>query len=254
MQSLQKFAVVLTYPPALTLLLLFAATALLLLRQHRTGMVVAVLAMAWSGLLSIPVASDWVRGRLEQRYRVVEERELPQADAIVVLGGGSSYRWINRPNVSADDLESSRLAAGARAWLAGRAPVVILSGGGDNGGERDASEARRMAHAIGRLGVPESALLLEDQSRNTRDNARYTAALADEHGFHRVLLVTSSLHMPRAVLQFSNENVDVIPVPVPERARRDRWTQRWIPSRSALWRSGRAIKEFGAIVMARLQN
>lgn len=254
MQSLQKFAVVLTYPPALTLVLLFVATALLLLRQHRTGMVIAVLAMAWSGLLSIPVASDWVRGRLEHRYRVVDERELPQADAIVVLGGGSSYRWINRPNVSADDLESSRLAAGARAWLAGRAPVVILSGGGDNGGERDATEARRMAHAIGRLGVPESALLLEDQSRNTRDNARYTAALADEHGFHRVLLVTSSLHMPRAVLQFSNANVDVIPVPVPERARRDRWTQRWIPSRSALWRSGRAIKEFGAIVMARLQN
>lgn len=254
MQSLQKLAVVLTYPPALTLLLLFVATALLLLRQHRTGLVVAVLAMAWSGLLSIPVASDWVRGRLEQRYPVVDESDLPRADAIVVLGGGSSYRWINRPNVTADDLESSRLAAGARAWLAGRAPVVILSGGGDNGGESDATEARRMAHAIGRLGVPESVLLLEDRSRNTRDNARYTAALADQHGFRRVLLVTSSLHMPRAVLQFNNENVDVIPVPVPERARRDRWSQRWIPSRSALWRSGRAIKEFGAIVMARLQN
>lgn len=254
MPSLQKFAVALTYPPAFTLALLVLALALLLLRRRWAGMAVAVLALAWSGFLSIPTASDWVRGRLERHYPIVDETHLPQGDAIVVLGGGSRYRWMNRPNVTADDLENSRLAAGARAWLAGRAPVVVLSGGGDNGGDLDASEARRMAHAISRLGVPESALLLEDRSRNTRDNARFTALLADEHGFHRILLVTSSLHMTRAVMQFRNEGVDVIPVPVPENAHRDRWTQRWIPSRSALWRSGRAIKEFAGILMVRLQN
>lgn len=254
MQSLQKLAVALTYPPALSLVLLFLAVALLLLRQRKVGLVVAAFGVAWSGFLSVPLASDWVRGRLEQRYPVIDEAQLPQADAIVVLGGGSRYRWLDRPNITAEDLESSRLAAGARAWLAGRAPVVVLSGGGDDGGDVDASEAHRMARAITRLGVPEDALLLEYRSRNTRDNARYTAELADEHGLHRVLLVTSSLHMPRAVLQFRDEGVNVIPVPVPERARRDRWTQRWIPSRSALWRSGRAIKEFAGIVMARLQN
>lgn len=254
MQSLQKIAVVLTYPPALTLVLLLVALLLALLRWRRAGMALAVVALAWSAILSIPLASDMVRGLLEDRYPTVDEEHLPAADAIVVLGGGMGYRWLNRPGVTAEDLGSSRLAAGARAWLAGRAPTIVLSGGGDNGGDEDASEARRMAHAIQRLGVPSSALLLETRSRNTRDNARYTAALAEQHGFHRVLLVTSSLHMPRAVLQFRNEGVDVIPVPVPEGARRETFRQQWVPSHRALWRSGRAIKEFGAIVMARLQN
>ncbi|HEY0505377.1 MAG TPA: YdcF family protein [Lysobacter sp.] len=254
MQSLQKFAVALTYPPAFTLVLLFVALLLLLARQRRTGVALAFVAVAWSALLSVPMASDWVRGRLEARYPVVDEATLPRVDAIVVLGGATRFRWLKRENVTAYDLESSRLAAGARAWLAGRAPVVVLSGGGDNGGDPDATEARLMANAIQRLGVPESALVLETRSLNTRDNARYTAALADRHGYHRVLLVTSSLHMPRAALQFRNEGVDVIPVPVPERARRDTWRQRWFPSRSALWRSGRAIKEYAALLMAHLQN
>lgn len=253
MQSLQKLLIALTYPPALTLALLALATVLLLLRRVRIGAGLAVLAIAWSAALSIPTVSDWVRDRIESQYPPVDEATLPTADAIVVLGGAMHFYWIERENVTAYDLENSRLAAGARAWLAGRAPVIVLSGGGKNGGEAS-SEAKLMANAIQRLGVPADALMLESRSRNTRDNARYTADLAEQHGFRRILLVTSSLHMPRALVEFRKENVDVIPVPVPENGKRGQWAQRWIPSRRALWRSGRAIKEFGAIVMARLRN
>lgn len=253
MQSLQKLVIALTYPPALTLVLLAFAAVLLLLRRVRLGAGVAVLAIAWTGALSIPVVSDWVRERIERQYPPVDEATLPTADAIVVLGGAMHFYWLERENVTAYDLENSRLAAGARAWLAGRAPVIVLSGGGKNGGDA-ASEARLMANAIQRLGVPADALVLESRSRNTRDNARYTADLAQRHGFHRILLVTSSLHMPRALVEFGKEGVDVVPVPVPENGRRDQWSQRWVPSRRALWRSGRAIKEFGGLVMARLRN
>jgi len=195
-----------------------------------------------------------VRGRIERQYPPVDESTLPQADAIVVLGGATHFYWLERQNVTAYDLENSRLAAGARAWLAGKAPVVVLSGGGDNGGNEAASEARIMEHAIQRLGVPQKALLLETKSRNTRDNAYYTARIAQERGFDRILLVTSSLHMPRAVIEFRKAGVNITPVPVPESGTRERWTQRWVPSRRALWRSGRAIKEMGAIVMSRLRN
>ena len=254
MQALQSLLVALTYPPALTAALLIAAALMALIRWQRVAVATAVLAFAWSGVLAIPSVSDWVRGRIERQYPPVDEATLPQADAIVVLGGATHFYWLERQNVTAYGLENSRLAAGARAWLAGKAPVVVLSGGGDNGGNEAASEARIMEHAIQRLGVPRKALLLETKSRNTRDNARYTAELADQHGFHRILLVTSSLHMPRAVIEFRRAGVDITPVPVPESGKRERWTQRWVPSRRALWRSGRAIKEMGAIVMARLRN
>ena len=248
--TLQKLLVALTYPPALTLCALLLAAGLMFLRRRWSAGVLAAAAMAWSGLWSIPVASDWLRGHLERRHPVQDEARLPEADAIVVLGGGSRYAWLRRARIRPEDLESSRLAAGARAWHAGRAPVVVLSGGGDNG----RSEARRMAFAIARLGVPASRVLLEERSRSTRDNARYTAELLERHRLRRVLLVTSSVHMPRAMLQFDRAGIDAIAVPVPERARRTTWTERWLPSRRALWRSGRAIKEYGAILMLHLRS
>ncbi|QSX75803.1 YdcF family protein [Lysobacter arenosi] len=254
-QSLQKLIVALTYPPALSLCLIVLALGLLLLRRHRGAVATFAMAMAWSAVWSIPMASDWLRGRVEQRYPPVEEASLPRADAIVVLGGGMRYGWLDRPDVRAEDLENSRLAAGARAWLAHRAPIVILSGGGENGGEgSNGSEARMMATAIERLGIPSSALVLEERSHNTRDNARYTAQILSRREARSVLLVTSSLHMPRAMEQFRSEGIDAIAVSVPERARRITWKQRWFPSRSALWRSGRAFKEMGGLLMVRIQN
>lgn len=248
MTWLREFVVALTYPPALSFWLLLVALLLLAVRWPRSGATVVGLALAWSVLWSIPVASDWLRSLLERRHPVVAEAALPQADAIVVLGGGGGYRWMGRPEVDAYDLHSSRIAAGARVWLAGRAPVVILSGGG----EGDNTEAQKMARAIERLGVPRASLILEEQSQSTSDNARYTAMLAERKNFRSVLLVTSSLHMPRANLQFREAGLVVIPVPVPERATRRHWRDRWVPSRSAMRRSARAFKEFAGLSAAHL--
>lgn len=244
----QKFLVSLTYPLTLSLWTMLCGLLLLMLHQRKAAIAVFSFALLWSLLWSVPVASDWLRGTLERSYPVVDEAALPQADAIVVLGGGRDYAWLDRAQVHPDQLEGSRLAAGARAWLAGRAQRVVLSGGGGNGH----SEARQMAGAIARLGVPASALMLEEHSRDTRDNARNTAALLRRHGMRRVLLVTSSLHMPRASLLFRQAGIEVLPVPVPEPANRATWQDRWLPSRRALWRSGRAWKEYAGLAAARL--
>ncbi|MCL1634889.1 YdcF family protein [Luteimonas sp. SX5] len=245
MPSIQDLVVSLTYPPTLSAALLACAGLGLCLRMRNTAVAISAFAIAWSLVWSVPRFSDGLRGHLESRYPVADEAALPDADAIVVLGGGH-YGWINRPGLRIDQLESSRIAAGARAWLSGRAPIVVLSGGG--------SEARTMAKAIARFGVPASALILEDRSRNTRDNASFTAALTKGRGVRRILLVTSSLHMPRASLLFREAGIDVVPVPVPERARRATWRERWVPSFGALWRSGRALKEYVGLLAVRLQN
>ena len=246
-----KFLVSLTYPPTLSLWVGLCGLLLLILRWRKTAIALCSFALSWSLLWSVPMASDWLRGTLESRYPVRDEAALPRADAVVVLGGGNDYAWLERAHVHPDQLEGSRLAAGARAWLAGRARVIVLSGGGGRG--NGDSEAHRMAEAIARLGVPASALMLEEHSRDTRDNARNSTAILRGLGMRRVLLVTSSLHMPRASLLFRQAGVDVVAVPVPEPANRATWRQRWFPSRRALWRSGRAWKEYAGLVAVHLR-
>lgn len=251
MQSLiYEFLAWLTYPPRLSLCVGAGAVVMLALGWRRLAVAIGALAVGWSVLWSLPHASDWLNSTLARRTELVPAESLPVADAIVVLGGATHYGWLKREDVDADDLRHSRLAAGARAWLAGRAPVVVLSGGG---GRNAPSEADIMAKAITHLGVPESALVLEERSHSTRQNAKFTAQLARELGIHCVLLVTSSVHMPRASLQFAATGLQVVEVPAPVPRSSHGWLDGWLPSPSALWRSGRALKEYGALVEAHLR-
>jgi len=241
----------LSYPLYASLAISILGAVAVLLGFRRTGAGLLVVAFLWSAIWSVPAASDGLRDSLESRHAAVSEESLPRADAIVILGGATRYWWLQRENVDPWELGSSRLAAGARAWLSERAPIVILTGGR---GGRDASEAARMKSAIQRLGVPASALVLEERSRNTEDNAKNTAYLARQLGVRRILLVTSALHMPRAMLLFQRQGFEVIPVPVPEKGHRNTWRERWLPSPSALWRSGRALKEYVALLALHLQS
>jgi uncharacterized SAM-binding protein YcdF (DUF218 family) len=246
---LSDIASALSYPLYASIALGLVGAIAVVLRFRMTGRVLFGAALGWSLLWSVPEASEQLRHSLESRNGVVTEQTLPAADAIVVLGGATHYGWMARDRVDPWELESSRVAAGARAWLSGRAPIVVLTGG--NGG-RDKSEAARMKPAIERLGVPASAIVLEEHSRNTEDNAINTSRIARGLGIKRILLVTSSLHMPRAALLFERQGFRVTPVPVPERARHTTWGQRWLPSPSALWRSGRALKEYIALMALHL--
>jgi uncharacterized SAM-binding protein YcdF (DUF218 family) len=251
LSAVQELAVALTFPPTLSLCLLGCGILVWLLRWRRIGGGLMVFAFAWSLLWSIPWFSAQLRGSLARNNPVVAEAALPRADAIVVLGGGRYGNWMSRDSIDPDELKTSRLAAGARAWLAGRAPLIILSGGNGGGGR---SEAEIMAAAIAKAGIPASALLLEEGSANTSDNARLTAALARKHGVRKVLLVTSTVHMPRASLLFRDAGIDVVPVPVPEGQLGKSWRERWLPSPYALWRSGRALKEYAALFAIHAQN
>lgn len=239
------FLVAIQYPPVFSLWLLVLGFAALAFRRRKIGFAIICIAFAWTFAWSVPACSEWLRNTLERQQQTPNEPALPKADAIVVLGGGS-YEWLDHNDIGPEELVNSRLAAGARAWLAGRAPLVVLSGGGSRVGH---TEALRMAKVIGRWGVPPTALLLEQRSRNTKGNALYTGQLMRERGLHRVLLVTSSLHMPRASLLFRNAGMQVIPVPVPEPdIPQVGWRERLIPSRRALWASGRAIKEYLGLI------
>ena len=67
-----------------------------------------------------------------------------------------------------------------------------------------------MASALERDGVPANAIVKEDHSLTTHQNALYTARILHERGIRQFLLVTSALHMPRAMASFQKQGLDPI--------------------------------------------
>jgi uncharacterized SAM-binding protein YcdF (DUF218 family) len=75
----------------------------------------------------------------------------------------------------------------------------------------EAETARRVLEA---LGVERERLTLEAASRNTHENAIFSARLLKPQAGQRWLLVTSATHMPRAVGCFRKAGFDVVAWPV----------------------------------------
>ena len=64
------------------------------------------------------------------------------------------------------------------------------------------------------MGVPAEAIWLQTESRNTYEDAVYSARLLKDKGVRRILLVTSAWHMPRSLGLFQAQGLEVVPLPV----------------------------------------
>lgn len=215
-------------PYNLCLTLVVVGLVLGLFRLRKTGGALILAGLLWALAWSLPVTSLWLGGALENRYPHLPPAESPTADAIVVLGGNTANGRANWFLPYDKDTAVVRVDTAAQLYLAGRAPKVVLSGGALEG---DVSEARGMAHAIRQQGVPESALILENASRTTYENAALTEDQLKTRGIGKVLLVTSALHMPRAMAAFSKQGVIAIAAPAPPQivAPADGSLNPWLP-------------------------
>jgi uncharacterized SAM-binding protein YcdF (DUF218 family) len=111
-------------------------------------------------------------------------------DVIVVLGAAQL------PDGSPGPVIERRVAEAVRHWRAGRAPYVLFSGGKTM---LPVPEAETMAQVARDAGVVEAAIMLEDQSTRTVENAAFTIKMIKARGWNEVLLVTDDFHMARAV-------------------------------------------------------
>jgi uncharacterized SAM-binding protein YcdF (DUF218 family) len=137
------------------------------------------------------------------------------ADVIIVLGSG--LRRDGRPG----DALYRRSGWGAALYQDGIAPYVICTGGIGRG--RTRSEADACREVLTARGVPDEAILLEERSTSTVENARYAHEIMIARGFEDAVLVTDSFHMFRASWIFDAEGVTHYESPVP----RDQVRQRF---------------------------
>jgi uncharacterized SAM-binding protein YcdF (DUF218 family) len=200
---------------------IFAVLAGLLLlavtRLRRTGFgltVVGGLGLALGGLSPL---SEAVLLPLEQRFPAYPP-DGPAPVGIIVLGGGIEAGLSEaRDQIVVNDAAERPiyLADLARRFPAAR---LVFSGGSGfiRGGIAEADILSRQADVSG---VPRTRLILENRSRNTQENAAFSASLVQPKPGERWLLVTSAWHMPRAVGCFRQAGFTVDAFPVDYRTR-----------------------------------
>jgi uncharacterized SAM-binding protein YcdF (DUF218 family) len=177
-----------------------------------------------------------------------------QADVILVLGGA-----LDLPNSSAERLEYG--AACDRfvqaVLLARRCPQakIIFAGGTLNLVERSKTEASLLKAEAGRLGIAPERIFVDDDSRNTRENALQAKRLLDQTGGSSIVVITSAFHMRRSLGCLRKAGIAAVPFPTDFRRHVGSFDPfGWAPQAARLDDSNSAVREYVGLVMYRLQG
>lgn len=203
----------LAQPLSLAALLVVLSVILQIVNQRRLAVAAGFMSFLILVVSAWTTAGALLLHPLEGRF--TRPAEMPsRVDGIVVLGGGFEGA-INLAR-GGYELNSSGDRFVEAAILARRFPQarVVVSGGSGSvflAGEGDAATAPRLLTA---LGVARERIEIENRSRDTFENARYSRLLVDPQSGETWLLVTSAFHMPRAVGAFRQAGFPVVPWPV----------------------------------------
>src|SRR4051794_11412667 len=175
---LSKILPLFVYPVGLASI--FLITALIFYRRRRIQVTCIVLALA----VLLFFGNSWVSFSLVSslEWRYLPMGELPKAQAIVLLGGGTRPQLPPRP-MSETNEAGDRIGYAAKLYKEGKAPVIIVSGGFIDFYGSTVPEADAMKELLMDYGIPEQAIVEENQSRNTYENATYVREIANKQGY-----------------------------------------------------------------------
>lgn len=149
-------------------------------------------------------------------------------DAVIVLGAA-----LSEPGVPGPALRR-RLAHGVTVWKRRNAAFLVVSGGIVGPPPAEAEVMRVLAME---QGVPSERIVVEDQARNTFENAVYSGRICRDRGWRRLAVITDAHHMRRALFVFRRLDLPAVGDPVPGRC-----------GMSRLEWYGACLQEFGLLV------
>ncbi len=236
-------------PPLFFLILL----AIAIHQFHRKPKFARALLFLIFGLLYLaatPYCSEAMLHTLEDQHRALQA-PYPDADVIVVLGGGS---YLDAPEYSHIDTVSDatlvRLRYAASLQRATGKPILV-SGGCPLGNQ--SSEAAQMKSVLEQdFGVP--VRWTEDASNNTYENALYSYVTLHPQGLNTIYLVTHASHMPRAVISFQQAGFKVIAAPTTYTHRNHLGVLAFVPDAESLRDSKFFIHEMIGILWYRIKS
>ena len=237
---LKKLITPFLLPPGFFVItLLLTGTWLWRRKQRGFSSLILVLALTLFALSLNPVA-DAITSRLEAGLTIPSP---VRGDVIILLGGGiyEGVADLTGRGAPGEDM-LARMVTAVRLQRRLNIPVIVSGGSGFAGRSPEAPVVRRF---LLDLGVEKRQVLVESQSRDTKENAKFCREIIDKLGFRHPLLVTSAYHMRRAVKMFHLVGVPVTPVPAQFVTGGDLpliWAD-FLPSAHALELSEKALKE-----------
>jgi len=236
-------------PPAMPLLIALVGLALLD-RRRRLGRFLTTVGVLLLVLVSLPAVADFLVRFVDDSppFAVAQAQS---AQAIVILGGGTKRAAPEYGGETLSRLTLERVRYGARVARMIGLPVMVVGGRSEPTRETEAKLMRAVLQD--EFGVP--VRWIEDQSRNTHENAVMAAAILRPAGVTRVVLVAHGFDMPRATAEFAAAGIETIPAPtglLP--AARERTLLDYVPSVEGLQWSYYALYELYGEAARRLRR
>lgn len=197
------------------------------------------------------IVPETMRSLLARGYAPLTRADVPAGRTAVVLLGSGSYQfrdWSEGQFVVIDRIAASRLLEAARVFRLLDADFIVSSGGLVRPTPRTWPSGLQMAEDLVRLGVPRDRIIVESESKTTRDEALLVKELFREHPVDQVVLVTSQFHMRRSVGTFRAAGVEVIPAIAREPQGVDEWWEKLIPTDKGLEETAMAAHELAGIL------
>jgi uncharacterized SAM-binding protein YcdF (DUF218 family) len=207
-------------------------------RWRRAGLVLVGVSVIGLGVLALPITSYGLLSLGVVPSAIDPGRSPPEHAAIVVLSADLRRDALEYGGLTLGPLSLERLRYAARLHRRTGLPVLV-SGGRLRADDRPLAALMHEALAED-FGI--EARWVEDRSRNTAENARFSVELLRRDGISTVLVVTHAWHMRRALLAFRDLGMEVLPAPTlaPHRPTE---IDMVIPSVSALYDSFLGIHE-----------
>ncbi len=176
-------------------------------------------------LLSTGWLPGWLTHRLESKHAVIQQVD-PDIHWIVVLSGGQATGNGLPANTLLYSASIKRLVEGVRLFRALPDATLVLSGGGYGA---DKPESHRLKEVSQWFLIPEERIKLEAESINTADQAKALKSLLGNKPFY---LVSSAIHLPRAMALFEKQGMKPIAAPTDFTFfwRDERWHKTWLPN------------------------
>ena len=201
--------------------------------------------------VSTPIGSNVLVAGLAHGLTQVERVEDARgAEAVVVLGGG--VQTVSARGQVLAQLQSTpslRILEAARLYRLLAPSVVIVSGGIADARTELRPEAEQMASALAAAGIPANRILTDPEAKTTHDHPRTVGPLLEVRHTRQFVVVTSPMHMRRALGVFRAQGYD--PVGSVSALQSDQLVPRpfLLPNDDSVMLSNQALYEYAALVM-----